>query len=208
MKLLGFLLISFSLIAKEPHPMTKVNLWCKEEKEITEGRYFTYGTLASVSSDGRPHTRTIEVSHFDKEKGALFYTHKQTQKVEDFLFNPYASLTVWLPKTHRQFTVEGKVEEVSKLEGEKAWKKMPRFMQLSFLASNHKGKLESEEVLQKRKESLEKTYPKEIPVPDTFIGYRLRPDHIIFYQVNFRSFPKKEVATLEKTGWITALVEP
>lgn len=208
MKWLCLTLVPFSLIAKEPHPMTKVNQWCREEKERTEGQYFTYGMLASVSSDGRPHTRTIEVSHFDKEKGALFYTHKHTQKVEDFLFNPHASLTVWLSKTHRQFTLEGKVEEISEAEAEKGWKKMPRFMQLLFLASNHKGKLESEVVLQKRKEELEKTYPKEIPFPETFIGYRLKPDLVTFYQVNFRSFPKKEVATFEKPGWITALLEP
>lgn len=208
MKWLFLTLLSVSLFAKEPHPITKVNQWCSEEKELTEGRFFTFGTLSSVSSNGRPHSRTIEVSHFDKEKGALFFTHKHTQKVEDFLFNPYASLTVWLPKTHRQFIVDGKVEEISRGEAEKSWKKMPRFMKLTFLASNHKGKLESEEILEKRKKALEKDLPKEIPMPETFVGYRLKPDQITFYQVNFRSFPKKEVATLEKNDWVTALLEP
>lgn len=208
MKWIFLFLTSFALFAKEPHPISKVNLWCREEKELTEGRYFTFGTLASVSSAGRPHTRMIEVSHFDQEKGALFFTHKHTQKVEDYLFNPYASLTVWLPKTHRQLIIDGKVEEISRNEAEKSWKKMPRFMKLSFLASNHKGKLESEEVLQKRKETLEKDFPNEIPIPETFIGYRLKPDQITFYQINFRSFPKKEVAILEEKDWVTALLEP
>lgn len=208
MKWLCLTLLSFSLFAKEPHPITRVNQWFNEEKELTEGRFFTFGTLASVSSNGRPHSRTIEISHFDKEKGALFFTHKQTQKVEDFLYNPYASLTVWLPKTHRQLIIEGKVEEISRGEAEKSWKKMPRFMKLSFLTSNHQGKLESEEILEKRKKTLEKDLPKEIPIPETFIGYRLKPDQIIFYQVNFRSFPKKEAATLEKDDWVTALLEP
>lgn len=208
MKWLFFLLLSYSIFAKEPHPITKVNQWCHEEKELTEGRFFIFGTLTSVSSSNRPHSRTMEVSHFDKEKGALFFTHKNTQKVEDFLFNPYASLTVWLPKTHRQFIIEGKVEEVSKEEGEKSWKKMPRYMKLSFLASNHKGTLESEEVLEKRKRVLEEEFPKEIPMPETFLGYRLKPDQVTFYQVNVRSFPKKEVATLEKDDWKTVLLEP
>jgi pyridoxamine 5'-phosphate oxidase len=208
MKWLFFILISFSLFAKEPHPMAKVNQWCQEEKTLTEGRYFIFGTLASVSSEGRPHTRMIEISHFDKQKGVLFFTHKHTQKVEDFLFNPHVSLTIWLPKTHRQLTIDGKVEEITSSEAEKGWKKMPRFMQLTFLASHHKGMLDAQETLKNRKEALEKEFPKEIPMPDTFIGYRLKGDQITFYQVNFRSFPKKEIAILEKNDWVTALLEP
>ncbi|MCB1116371.1 MAG: pyridoxamine 5'-phosphate oxidase family protein [Chlamydiia bacterium] len=208
MKYLLLALFSFSLFAKEVHPIAKVNQWCKEEKEMTEGRHFIFGALASVSSDGRPHTRMMEISHFDKESGALFFAHKHSQKVEHFLFNPYASLTVYLPKTHRQFTLDGKVTEVSRSDAEKSWKKMPRYMQLTFLASNHKDPLASEEVLQQRKEALEKEFPKEIPLPDVFIGYRLKPDHMTFYQINHRSFPKKEVATCDKKNWITAQVEP
>lgn len=208
MKLLFFLLATFTLFANESHPITTINQWCKEEKALTEGRYFTFGTLASVSPSGMPHTRMIEVSHFDKNKGALFFTHKSTRKAKDFETNPQASLNIWLPKTHRQVTLEGTVEEVSRTEAEKSWNRMPRFMKLSFLASNHSGKLESEEALQKRKETLDKEFSKEIPMPDTFIGYRLIPDEVIFYQVNHRSSPTKEGALLVEGDWITSLLEP
>lgn len=208
MKILFFLLATLTLFGKETHPIITINQWCKEEKGLTEGRYFTFGTLASVSSSGRPHTRMIEVSHFDKDKGVLFFTHKNTRKVSDFQFNPYASLNLWLPKTHRQITLEGKVEEISIIEAEKSWNRLPRFMKLSFLASNHTGKLESDEILEKRKGALKEAFPKEIPMPPTFIGYRLIPLEVIFFQLNHRSFPKKEIATLEDRGWITVLSEP
>lgn len=208
MKLLFLLLATFTLFAKQSHPITKINKWCKEEKTLTEGRYFTFGTLASVSQTGMPHSRMIEISHFDKNKGVLFFTHKNTRKAKDFEINPQASLNIWFPKTHRQVTLEGKVEEISPNEAEKSWKRMPRFMKLSFLASNHTGKLESDDVLQKRKKVLEKEIPKEIPMPEAFVGYRLIPEEIIFYQVNHRSFPKKEIAMLEKDDWITCLCEP
>lgn len=208
MKLLFFLLTTFTLFANESHPIITIKEWCKEEKALTEGSYFTFGTLATVSSSGMPHSRMIEVSHFDKNKGALFFTHKSTRKVIDLQFNPHASLNLWLPKTHRQVTLEGRVEEISSTEAEKSWKRMPRFMKLSFLASNHTGSLESDDILKERKEALEKELPKEIPMPATFVGYRLNPTEVIFYQVNHRSFPKKEVAILEKDNWITCLSEP
>lgn len=208
MKLLFFLLATFTLFAKESHPIKTINQWCKEEKGLTEGRYFTFGTLASVSTSGKPHTRMIEVSQFDEHKGALFFTHKSTRKAKDFETNPQASLNIWLAKTHRQVTLEGTVEEVSRAEAEKSWNRMPRYMKLSFLASNHTGKLESEEALQKRKDALDKELAKEVPMPDTFIGYRLIPEEIIFFQVNPRSSPTKKVAILEEEDWITSLFEP
>ena len=208
MKLFFFLLATFTLCAKESHPVTTIKQWCKEEKALTEGRYLILGNLASVSPNGMPHTRMIEVSHLDKNKGALFFTHKNTRKAKDFETNPQASLTIWLPKTHRQITLEGKVEEVARIEAEKSWNQMPRFMKLSFLASDHVGKLESEEALQKRKETLDKELLKEIPMPDTFIGYRLIPEEVIFYRMNHRSLPTKELAILEEGDWITYLLEP
>ncbi|MDJ0652353.1 MAG: pyridoxamine 5'-phosphate oxidase family protein [Simkaniaceae bacterium] len=188
MKLLFFLLTTFTLFAKDAHPITTVKQWCKEEKALTEGRYFIIGTLASVSSNSMPHTQMIEVSHFDKNRGALFFTHKNTYQAKNFETNPQASLNIWLPKTRRQVTLEGRVEEVSRIEAEKSWNQMPRFMKLSFLASNHTGRLESEEAMQKRKETLDKEFFKEIPMPATFIGYRLIPEEVIFYEVNHRSF--------------------
>lgn len=210
MKCLFFLLATFTLFAfaKEPHPITKVNEWCKEEKGQTEGRYFNLATLATVSPDGIPHVRIVEIAHFHKEKGALFFTHKSSNKVAHLNFNPHAALNLWLPKTHRQISIEGTTVEIPRNEREKSWNRIPRFMKLTFIASNHTGELESEEILQNRKEKLEKDFPKEIPMPDTFIGYRLVPNNIIFFALNHRSFAHKEVATLEKDNWVTCQVEP
>ena len=87
MKLLFFLLATFTLCAKESHPVTTIKQWCKEEKALTEGRYLILGNLASVSPNGMSHTRMIEVSHLDKKKGALFFTHKNTRKAKDFETN-------------------------------------------------------------------------------------------------------------------------
>ncbi|MEM8728113.1 MAG: pyridoxamine 5'-phosphate oxidase family protein [Chlamydiota bacterium] len=208
MKLLFFLLVTVTLSGRESHPITTVKQWCKQEKVLTEGRYCVVGTLASVAASGMPHTRMIEISHLDKNKGALFFTRKSTRKAKDFETNPQASLNIWLPKTRRQVTLEGTVEEIPRTEAEKSWNRMPGFMKFSFLAPDRVEKLDSEAALQKSKEAPDKELLKEISMPDTFIGYRLIPEEIIFYQINHRSLPIKEAVVFGPRGWTVSAVDP
>jgi len=208
MKLVLILLCSLSLFAKQPHPVAKVDIWFKEEKERTEGRFFKLASLATVASDGRPHARMIEITNFNQAKGALFFTHEKTEKVSHLSYNPHASLNVYLPRTHRQLCIDGIVNQIPREEAEKAWNRMPRFMKFTFIASNKGELLESQTVLENRRKELEKEYPKEVPCPTEFRGYRLAPDRIIFFEVHHRSFPTKEIATLEQNEWICTAVEP
>ncbi|MCB1110271.1 MAG: pyridoxamine 5'-phosphate oxidase family protein [Chlamydiia bacterium] len=208
MKWIFLLLCSVTLFAKDPHPVTKVNAWFKEEKERTEGRFFKFASLATVDAEGNPHARMVEVTHFSKKKGALFFTHAQTEKVQHLSLNPHASLNFYLPHTHRQLCVDGVVHSVPQEEAEKAWEQMPRFMKLTFLSSRKGEPLESPEALEIRKKQLQTEYPKDIPCPSTFRGYHLKPERIIFFQVNRRSFPTKEVAHLDKEDWVCTQVEP
>ena len=208
MKFILILLCSFSLCAKQPHPVVKVGAWFKEEKERTEGRFFKFASLATVASDGKPHARMIEITHFNQTKGALFFTHEKTEKVSHLSYNPHASLNVYLPRTHRQLCIDGIVNQIPLEEAEKAWSRMPRFMKFTFMASNKGELLESQTILENRRKELEKEYPKEVPCPTEFRGYRLVPNRIIFFEVHHRSFPTKEIATLEQNEWICTAVEP
>ena len=208
MKLILILLCSFSLFAGQPHPVTKVAAWFKEEKERTQGRFFKFASLATVASDGNPHARMIEITNFTQSKGALFFTHEKTEKVEHLSYNPHASLNVYLPRTHRQLCIDGIVNQIPREEAEKAWSRMPHFMKFTFIASNKGDFLESQTLLDTRRKELEKEYPKEVPCPLEFRGYRLVPDRIIFFEIRHRSFPTKEIATLRQNEWVCTAVEP
>ncbi|MCB1107430.1 MAG: pyridoxamine 5'-phosphate oxidase family protein [Chlamydiia bacterium] len=208
MKYLFLILCTFSLIGKEPHPTIKVNKWLSDEKELTEGRFFKLASLATVDSSGHPHSRIIEIIQFTQSKGALFFTHENTNKVKDLSYNPHTALNIYLPRTHRQMCIEGVVEPASFEEAEKAWKKMPRYMKVTFMCSKVGETLESQSILETRKKEIEKEYPTEIPCPPYFVGYYLKPKEIIFYESHHRSFPVKEIAILEKEEWISKLVEP
>lgn len=143
-----------------------------------------------------------------QKNGILFFTHRSTQKAAHLFLNPQAALNIWLPKTLRQISINGETKEISSRIAEKSWNRMPRYMKLTFMASEHEGVLTSPTILQERKEKLNDTYKGDIPMPDTFVGYRLIPEKVIFYEIKPRQFPEKELSILEGDKWCTYPLEP
>lgn len=206
-----FLLIGFGSLeatSQNPHPLKKVREWFNAEKEKSSRGFHRFATLSTVGGDGAPYSRMIEIVGMSQKNGILFFTHRDTQKVEHLTLNPQAALNIWLPKTLRQVSINGIVSEISREEAQRAWKRTPRFMKLTFLASLHKGELSSPEILQERKAKFEEMYKEDIPMPDTFIGYRFMPQKAIFYEIKPRNFPEKELTELENNKWVTFQLEP
>lgn len=200
--------IAATLYAKEQHPITKVNAWFKEEQTRTTGTFHKFATLATVSRDGHPHTRMIELVGLNPQQGGLFFTHKNSEKVKHLEHSSHAALNIWLPQTHRQISIDGVVSQISEAEAEKSWNRMPRFMKITFMASTHQGEISSNEVLEERKKQLEELYPKEILMPGTFVGYRILPQKVIFYEIQSKSFPIKHIALIGSDDWSICQVEP
>ena len=120
----------------------------------------------------------IEISKLNPKEGAIFFTHRCSEKAEHITFHPYGALNLWLPRTHRQVSIEGSITQVSQDIAEKAWKRMPQFKKNRHLQQ-------------------EKTPQEPLPCPPSFIGYQLTPTRIIFRENPKRVLPKKEVALLE-----------
>ena len=199
-----------TLGAKEnQNPILKTKQWFEEEKQKSDRGFHRFATLSTVGTDGHPYSRMIEIVGMSQTNGILFFTHRHTNKAEHLSQNPYAALNIWLPKTLRQVSINGQAKEVPSDIAESSWKRMPRFMKITFLSSAHKGELASPDTLLDRKAKLEEAYKdRDIPMPETFVGYRLMPDQVIFYEIKPRSFPEKELAQLDGKEWITCQLEP
>jgi len=208
-----FFLLIFPFISMEAteksNPIIKIKSWFEEEKQNSDRGFHRFATLSTVGQDGHPYSRMIEIVGMSQKNGILFFTHRNTDKAVQLAFNPFAALNIWLPKTLRQVSINGEVKEVPREIAEKSWKRMPRFMKLTFLSSEHKGILTSPDVLLERKAKLEEAYKEDdIPMPDAFVGFRLIPDRAIFYEIKPRHFPERELAQLEDGNWITCQLEP
>lgn len=214
-----FLVLSSPLIAhsSESHtccpdtetkdPIDRINHWFNLEKHANHGHFHRLVCLCTATEDNLPKGRMIEIVSLDAA-GALFFTHINTQKYKDLAHNPHAAMNAWLPETHRQFTIEGTVAQISDEQAALSWKRMPRRMQLTFMASDHESAIENYDALRARYEELDAQFPGEIPMPPVFVGYLLTPQEITFFEIRKGDFPLKRVATMSEEGWTETLMQP
>ena len=164
-----------------PDPIEQFTKWFNDAvaSEIVEPNILT---LATASADGFPSARTVLLKGYDA-RGFVFYTNQQSRKGRELAENPRASLVFWWDRLERQVVIQGTVTPVPDDEADDYFHSRPRGSQLGAWASRQSTVIESREVLERRVEELEKEYEgKEIPRPEYWGGYVVKPLSIEFWQ--------------------------
>jgi pyridoxamine 5'-phosphate oxidase len=139
-------------------------------------------TLATATKDARPSARVVLLKQLD-EAGFVFYTNYRSAKAKELDENPQAALVFYWVGLDRQVRVEGRIERVSAAESDEYFKSRPRESQLGALASPQSEVIESREILEQRLRELEEEYrDREVKRPSHWGGYRLKPEHIEFWE--------------------------
>ena len=139
--------------------------------------------LATVSADGRPSARIVLLKGFS-EDGFVFYTSYISRKGQNLETNPNAALVFFWAELERQVRIEGTVRKVAREQTEKYFGTRPRGSRLGALVSRQSEAVDSRAILEDRLHLLEKRYSEtaDIPVPDYWGGYCVRPDTVEFWQ--------------------------
>lgn len=139
-------------------------------------------TIATVDATGQPSQRIVLLKHLD-EKGFVFYTNLNSRKAQDLKQNPKISLHFPWYLFERQVKVCGVAEPLSKTEVLKYFVTRPRDSQLGAWASQQSKPISSRSLLMQQFESMKNKFAKgEIPVPDFWGGFRVKPHQIEFWQ--------------------------
>jgi pyridoxamine 5'-phosphate oxidase len=138
-------------------------------------------TLATVSKDGRPSTRTVLLKTVD-ERGFIFFTNYDSRKGRELAENPNAALTFFWPDLERQVCVAGSVTKLPVAESENYFKTRPYGSRIGAWASNQGEILPDRAALETKWRELEKKFPDEVPLPPNWGGYILKPERIEFWQ--------------------------
>ncbi len=138
--------------------------------------------LATVSPEGKPHIRTVLLKLYD-QNGFVFFSNYQSQKAKDITSNPHVALHfLWLP-LQRQLRIEGTIEKISTAESLRYFLSRPRGSQLGAWASNQSEIVSSRSILEaKFCEIKTKFLHGEVPLPDFWGGYRVKPNLFEFWQ--------------------------
>jgi pyridoxamine 5'-phosphate oxidase len=139
-------------------------------------------TLATADDAGRPSARTVLLKGVD-ERGFVFFTNYESRKGRQLAENPHAALAfLWHMEPRRQVLVTGTVEKVPRAESEAYFATRDAGSRLGAWASRQSSPLGSREELENAFAEAEGRFKEDVPLPDWWGGYVLRPETVEFWE--------------------------
>jgi pyridoxamine 5'-phosphate oxidase len=138
-------------------------------------------TLATAGADCTPSARMVLFKGLDQGR-FLFVSNYDSRKGRDLAANGKAALVFYWSITRHQVRVFGTVRRASRAASLAYFQTRPRGAQLSALASRQSRVVSSRVVLERKVANLERRYPEEVPLPDDWGGYLLRPAWVEFWE--------------------------
>ncbi|MFC4562808.1 pyridoxamine 5'-phosphate oxidase [Nocardiopsis mangrovi] len=165
------------------HPMEQFHIWFTQANTagLAEPNAMV---LATVEPNGTPRGRTVLLKGYDRS-GLRFFTNYRSRKGRALTENPRASVVFPWHAIQRQVLVSGGVERLSDAENDAYFRSRPRGSRIGAWASEHQSsRVADREELDTRWARFADMWPEgeEIPRPDYWGGFRLRPVEVEFWQ--------------------------
>ncbi len=138
--------------------------------------------IATIGLDGYPKNRMVLLKRFTWE-GFVFYTNYNSEKGTAIAANNHICLSFFWSNLERQVIVKGVAEKLSKNLSDGYFESRPDGSKLGAWASHQSQIVSSREALDKTLAQYEKKFEnKEIPRPDYWGGYLVKPQSMEFWQ--------------------------
>lgn len=138
--------------------------------------------LATAGEDGRPTVRYVLLKKYDAA-GFVFYSHSVSLKGRQMAENPRAALVFYWASQHRQIRIEGHVEPMPAEDADEYFASRPYGSRLSAWIGPQSSSVDSRHSMEEEMAKLDAQYDGgRVPRPETWIGYRVRPDLMEFWQ--------------------------
>lgn len=190
------------------NPFGQFELWFNQAVELNliEPNAFT---LATVGFDMKPSQRTVLLKRYD-ENGFIFFSNYGSKKSKQIEQNNFVSAHfAWLG-IERQLRIEGIIEQITKTESLKYFLSRPRGSQIGAWVSHQSNIVSSRSILEEKFEQIRKKFVKgEVPFPDAWGGYIIKPTLFEFWQGGKdRLHDRFEYTLLENGIWDIHRLEP
>lgn len=138
--------------------------------------------LATATRDGHPAARYVLLKGLD-DRGFVFYSHADSVKGRQLADNPVAALVFYWVPMHRQVRVEGSVERVADGDADEYFQSRPYDSRVSAWVARQSSVVASRGYLEEEYYRVAREFPgEEIPRPEDWVGYRVVPEKIEFWQ--------------------------
>ena len=162
-------------------PVDQLRLWL-EQAQAVDPLEFTAMTLATADEEGKPSARVVLLKGLD-ERGLVFYTNYESRKAKELLANPRAALVFYWASLDRQVRVEGTVGKATREESQAYFETRPRGSRLGAWASPQSRPVAGRQEIERLLEDVAARFADgDIPLPDTWGGFRVRHETVEFWQ--------------------------
>ncbi|GGO72522.1 pyridoxamine 5'-phosphate oxidase [Nocardioides deserti] len=192
-----------------PDPITMFRRWFAEVEDVVHEPNAM--VVATVSAEGRPSSRMVLLKGLD-ERGFVFFTNTRSRKGTELAANPHCALLFpWHP-LERQVRVDGVAEPLSREAVADYFAVRPRGSQLGAWASHQSRPVAGRDELAVAYDEVERRFADvpdgELPVPEEWGGYVVRPDAVEFWQGRPGRMHDRLVYARSGDAWTTQRLAP
>ena len=139
-------------------------------------------TISTIGLDGFPKSRVVLMKKFTFE-GFIFYSNYQSEKGRAIAADPSVCLSFFWPNMERQVIIKGTAEKIAENLSDGYFESRPHGSKLGAIVSDQSEVVPSREYLEDKLKQLEQQYEsKEVPRPEHWGGYLVRPISMEFWQ--------------------------
>ena len=192
----------------DPNPMQQFRTWFYEVQDYGGVDEVNAMTISTLGEDGFPKGRVVLLKKYD-ENGFYFYTNYTSEKGQSISKNDKVSLSFFWPNLERQIIIIGTAEKTSSDDSDNYFASRPKLSQLSAWVSNQSDVINNGRSLEDELAELEKRFEnKEVPRPEDWGGYVVRPVSIEFWQGRPNRLHDRIRYRLEGWDWIIERLAP
>lgn len=165
-------------------------------------------SVSTCNAQGQPSSRMVLLKDYD-EKGFVFYTNYGSRKCHDLEENDKVALLFHWNVLQRQIRIEGTVEKVSAEESAEYFHSRDKGSRIGAWASKQSQKYKYDNELKDRMSHFQDKFSNgEIPHPEFWGGWRVKPEYIEFWQGRANRLHDRVCFEKENDEWAKHKLHP
>ena len=137
--------------------------------------------ISTVDENLQPHSRVVLLKEFD-EKGLVFFSNYESNKAQQITTNNRIAVLFFWETLERQVRITGTVEKVPEAVSVNYFNSRPLDSRIGAYASPQSRIIENKEFLEMRFKAIKKQFGENVPKPNQWGGYIIKPITFEFWQ--------------------------